>query len=431
MKVAAIEKDQNENSSVENLSALSLGCLQKKDFAGVLRYCTQILEQDQENVTALNQIGIAYAMTGRIPDAIDTLEKALAINPEASEIKENLLKLKSLSEGGTSGSVPPDEAVKSLAERAEKARGDPKLSLEVMLEASNLAKRLAEAGRRECIEAMRVSLGLQTTTLFGQVNLHNYLLRFGEKAKLEDFARNLAPEQLGRHLLVACFPKSGSTLLNRLLREVTGFAEAQYCFAFLQNEQEFYLPLVLASATDNRVIQQHCRATVPNLHIMQAFNIKPVVLVRNIFDVLLSWKEFLEGGAHINTFFPYYADLSDEERMALVVDDRAPWYLSFFASWQYAQKAGQIDCIWQTYEQVTAAPEAALESILEFYGIKADPIRLARATQMVNKDTGTTRFNKGKVGRGRNAFTEEQVAQIRRLASYYKGVDFSLIGLEP
>ena len=50
---------------------------------------------------------------------------------------------------------------------------------------------------------------------------------------------------------------------------------------------------------------------------------------------------------------------------------------------------------------------------------------------MVNKDTGTTRFNKGKVGRGRNAFTEEQVAQIRRLASYYKGVDFSLIGLEP
>lgn len=429
MRQAAAEKQPPSSQSIEALNEQSQHCLQTKDFAGAERLSAEILALDPGNVAALNRFGIAQAMSGRLDEAIASFEEALAIDPGSNDAKQNLNKLIAFRGAQSVETDALLESLRALTELAARPIDDPETAAQVINESGALGKKLAAAKRRECIDAVRLALSVQPTNLFGQVDLNNYLLAFGEKARLEDYTREFTPAQLGQQLLVACFPKSGSTLLKRLLCEATGFPEAQFCPAFLQNEQELYLPSVLANARRNLVIQQHCRATVPNLHILQAFDIRPVVLVRNIYDVLLSWKEFLDGGAHINTFFPHYKELSDEQRMAVVVDDRAPWYLSFFAGWQHAINTGQIEGIWATYEQVTAEPEAALESILEFYGIKADPVRLARATQMVNRDTGTTRFNKGKVGRGRAAFTEAQVEQIQRLASYYPGVDFSLIGL--
>lgn len=429
MKSATARKSEPSRQSIEALQDQSQRCLQAQDLAGAERYSAEVLASDPENVTALNRMGVVAAMRGRLDDAVASFEKALVIDPHSSDARQNLDKVTAVL--GTQKAAPDSltESLRTLTELAERAKNDRELTAHVMTEAIALGTRLAAANRRECIDAVRLALKLQPTQLMGQVNLNNYLLYFGEKAVLADFAKDLTPAQLGTHLLVACFPKSGSTLLKRLLCEATGYPEAQFCSAFLQNEQEIYLPSVINGARTNLVIQQHCRATVPNLHILQALNIRPVVLVRNIFDVLLSWKEFLDGGAHINTFFPHYQDLSDEQRIALVVDDRAPWYLSFFAGWQHAEKSGQIGATWMTYEQLTADPEAALEGILEFYGVKADPVRLARATQMVNRNTGTTRFNKGKTGRGHTAFSEGQIEQIRRLAGYYPGVDFSLIGL--
>lgn len=429
MTAATAKKDAPEAQSIEELDQQSQLYLQRQNFTGTAQCCAQILERDPDNLAALNRLGVAEAMRGRIPEAIATFEKALAIDPSRKDIKTNLDKLVTIraSQEGDHRSV--QDSLRALADLAEQAKGDPELTVSVISEAMALGMRLSQANQRQCIDAIRIGLKVQSNPLYGQVDLNNYLLRFNEKAQLSDFSRDLTPEQLGKHLLVACFPKSGSTLMKRLLCDATGYAETQFAPAFLQNEQEIYLPLVLANARENRVIQQHCRATVPNLHILQAFNIKPVVLVRNIYDVLLSWKEFLDGGAHINSFFPHYDELSDEQRLALVVDDRAPWYLSFFASWQHAETTGQIEATWMTYRQLTADPTAALEGILEFYGIRADPVRLARATQMVNRDTGATRFNKGKVGRGRAAFTDAQVEQIQRLAGCYPGVDFSLIGL--
>ena len=82
-----------------------------------------------------------------------------------------------------------------------------------------------------------------------------------------------------------------------------------------------------------------------------------------------------------------------------------------------------------TYERLTSDPKSAIESILKFYGLEPDPARVAKAAALVSNKQGSTRFNKGVVGRGRDAFTEAQVAQIRRLATYYPGTDFSMIGL--
>ena len=54
------------------------------------------------------------------------------------------------------------------------------------------------------------------------VNLTNSLAATGQRAKLSDFTTEITPEQLGRHLFIACVPKSASTFLKNLAREFDG-----------------------------------------------------------------------------------------------------------------------------------------------------------------------------------------------------------------
>jgi len=429
MKTATAEKQASPGESIAALMEKSALAVQQNDLAGAARTCVQILAVDPNNVAVLNRLGVVEAKRGNLGGAIIHLKTALAVDPGNVEVKGNLAQLQMLQGSQKAEADPLLDALRAYTELAEQVRGNPTLAGGLITQSIQLGAKLAQANRRECIDALRLALRFRPQPLLGHVDLHNYLWRFGERARLDDFTREITPDQLGKTLLVACFPKSGSTLLKRLLCEATGFGEAQFVSGFLQNEQETYLPAVLHGARANRVVQQHCRATGPNVHLLQAFGIRPVVLVRNIFDVLLSWKEFLDGGATLNTFFPNYHRLSDEQRLALVVDDRAPWYLGFFAGWQHVVTTGLIDGHWMTYESLTADPRAAIESILAFYGITPDPARLARAAGLVNRDRGSTRFNKGVVGRGLAAFSEAQVAQIRRLAGLYPGADFSLIGL--
>src|SRR5437016_301811 len=57
------------------------------------------------------------------------------------------------------------------------------------------------------------------------VNLTNSLAATGQRAKLSDFTTEITPDQLGRHLFIACVPKSASTFLKNLLVDVQGYRD--------------------------------------------------------------------------------------------------------------------------------------------------------------------------------------------------------------
>ena len=124
------------------------------------------------------------------------------------------------------------------------------------------------------------------------VNLTNSLAATGQRAKLSDFTTEITPKPLGRHLFIACVPKSASTFLKNLLVNVTGYRDLFTVYAAGQSEHEIYLPTLREFAHLDTVTQQHCRASDANVHLMQAFGIRPVVLVRNIFDSVMSLLDF-------------------------------------------------------------------------------------------------------------------------------------------
>lgn len=262
------------------------------------------------------------------------------------------------------------------------------------------------------------------------VNLTNSLAAAGQRAKLSDFTTETTPEQLGRHLFIACVPKSASTFLKNLLVNLTGYRDLFTVYAAGQNEHEIYLPTLREFAHLDTVTQQHCRASDANVHLMQAFGIRPVVLVRNVFDSVMSLLDFYNKGAFQTSYFR--ADwplLDDETKIDLLIENVIPWYFQFVASWDLAEKQKRLEVHWLSYEDLIADKPSSILKVLEFYGLGASRRGVEQRISEIESEERKIRFNKGVAGRGRSGLNDRQKEQVRRLTRYYPSTDFYRIGL--
>jgi hypothetical protein len=85
--------------------------------------------------------------------------------------------------------------------------------------------------------------------------------------------------------------------------------------------------------------------------------------------------------------------------------------------------------MWLTYEELTSDKPAAIQKVLNFYGLAASSRDVERVVRELESKGKKIRFNKGIAGRGRTGLDDRQKAQIRRLTRYYPSTDFSRIGL--
>jgi hypothetical protein len=262
------------------------------------------------------------------------------------------------------------------------------------------------------------------------VNLTNSLAATGQRAELSDFTNAITPEQLGRHLFIACVPKSASTFLKNLLVNITGYRDLFTVYAAGQSEHEIYLPTLLESAHLDTVTQQHCRASDANVHLMQAFAIRPVVLVRNIFDSVMSLLDFYNKGAfHSSYFRADWQALDEEMKIDLLIENVIPWYFQFIASWDLAEKQKRLELHWLSYEDLVKDKPASVLKVLKFYGLGASRRGLEERIAEIESEGRKIRFNKGVTGRGESRLCDRQKNQIRRLVTYYPSTDFTRIGL--
>lgn len=262
------------------------------------------------------------------------------------------------------------------------------------------------------------------------VNLTNSLTVTGGRARLSDFTTEIRAEQLGKHIFIACVPKSASTFLKNVLVDVTGYRELFMVYAAGQAEHEIYLPTLREMAHANTVTQQHCRASDANIHLLQGFAIRPLVLVRNVFDSVVSLLDFYDRGAFQTSYFRAdWPALDDETKIDLLIENVIPWYFQFVASWDLAEKQKRIELQWLTYEELVADKPAAVLKVLKFYGLGAPRRGVEQRIKQIESAKQKIRFNKGVTGRGNSDLNQQQKDQIRRLARYYPSVDFGRIGL--
>lgn len=262
------------------------------------------------------------------------------------------------------------------------------------------------------------------------INLTNSLAASGQCAELADFTNEIIREQLGTHIFIACVPKSASTFLKNLLVSLTGFRDVFMVYAANQNEHELYLPTLRETAHLDTVTQQHCRASDANVQMMQAFEIKPVVLVRNIYDSVMSLLDFYDNGAFFSSYFREdFKSLDEETKIDLLIDNVIPWYFQFVASWSLVEKQKKLEIFWLSYEDLISDKPTAIKDVLKFYGLGVARRNVEQRIKEIESEGRRNRFNKGIKGRGLKRLSESQKERIRRYAKYFPATDFSRIGL--
>lgn len=244
--------------------------------------------------------------------------------------------------------------------------------------------------------------------------------------------RESAPLSQGRTaVFLACMPKTASTFAVKALSRATGFETVNLVDVFRDNEQNLYLPKLIDTCATDMVLHQHCKATNRNLELMVEYNIRPVILVRDLLDILVSLYDHFHNESPISPFaFAYegFFDLDEEGRKWLLVRMAAPWLVQFYASWYTCSALKkQINTFWLSYADFMANKTGAMASILDYYGLEHDHAVVGKALEEVSSDRSGTRFNVGRQGRGKDFFSLEQKKCVAAFLECYPAVDFSLV----
>jgi hypothetical protein len=250
--------------------------------------------------------------------------------------------------------------------------------------------------------------------------------------ELQDIHSQVSPYR--RHIWLIAAPKSGSTWLGAMLLEALKWRRVPMLEWYDRREQEVDLRMLLQHPNEDIFTpHQHTRASQPTINIITMFRIIPVVLVRNIYDSVISLYDHLHKEANIIPwgYFdePFYT-FDKEKQLSAIVDLCVPWFFNFYVSWYKAGKNGLCNLHWATYEELAADPLKCVRDVLDFAGVSRTEEELSDAVGIEQgSETGKTRKNVGIKGRGDSTLNDEQKARIRKYAEYYPDVDFSRLGL--
>lgn len=228
-------------------------------------------------------------------------------------------------------------------------------------------------------------------------------------------------------ILIACFPKSGSSFTANVLSELSDYKKEPLVFAYGAREQELDPRKIFQLRNSCFVAQHHVKCSGYTEKLVKQYNLTTVVLVRNIFDVIVSLADHFRNTS-ITGPMAYIAkehieQLSDQELYCLIADLVVPWYINFYVGWTRSSLKPLI----VKYEDLIDEPIKFFKTILELDGCELSSKEISDAIAL-SKNNKKSRINKGVKGRG-SLLPEVVEKRVKKLASYYPFVDFSKIGI--
>ena len=249
--------------------------------------------------------------------------------------------------------------------------------------------------------------------------------------ELGSLAKRLAARR--RSVVLAFAPKAAGTFFRTAAIAATDGKLVRTVHAQGERDAQFYLPAFLSyylgRLTDQTLVTHvHMQALTANQRFIEAFDLKPIVMVRPIPDMLASYFDMLEHDPAARAeglnfrITPAFPDMSHEDKTDFLVDMLGPWYASYFATWlDYGGGAPERVHL-MTYDAFRADPAGALQAALAHSGIFLAPETCRAAIEVSWPQRHSMRFNQGIAGRGRRYFTDAQFARLARMLSYY-GLD--------
>ena len=209
-----------------------------------------------------------------------------------------------------------------------------------------------------------------------------------------------------------------------MVGSLKGFRKVPLHRVYGRVEQDIDHLWAMRFLTSNTITQQHVKYNENTQLSMQLFGLKPLVLVRNIFDVVISVRDHIRNESYIGPIAwidDKHHSMDDERLESFITDMVVPWYISFYVSWKNCDSARFI-----RYEELLADPRAMFLDLFENMGMNVTAYDLDRALASVS--IKNTRRNVGVSGRG-EGLSEENKSKIVSLSKNYPHIDFTQIGL--
>ena len=234
-------------------------------------------------------------------------------------------------------------------------------------------------------------------------------------------------------IILAFPPKAAGTFFRSAAIVATDGQLLRTVHASGGRDSTFYLPIFILYYAGNTpsatmVSHVHMQALPANRHFIEAFDLKPVVMIRAIPDMLASYGDMLEAdpgtsdnwlNARLPANFPA---MTVEDRGDFLIDMFGPWYASYFETWlDYASQAPERVCVLR-YRDFVADSAGALETTLRHSGLARSRAECQLAIDNVWEERDKFRFNKGVEGRGHQRFTPAQLTRLGRMLDYYPGL---------
>lgn len=243
-----------------------------------------------------------------------------------------------------------------------------------------------------------------------------------------DYLRSLG---LKRPVLFFSFaPKAAGTFLRSAAVEAVGGQLVRVVHAQGGRDAQPYLPVFvnyfLGGLCEGPLVAHvHMQALPANRHFLEAFGIKPIVMLRSIPDMLASYWDMLETSAQARTdglncpipeAFPAF---SAAQKADFMIDMIAPWYVHYFATWRDYARAKPDDVCVLHYADFAADPAHVLETALDHAELTRSRFICQTALDGAWKDRAALRFNKGTSGRGRTYFSDAHRERLARMLDYH------------
>ena len=237
---------------------------------------------------------------------------------------------------------------------------------------------------------------------------------------------------LGRRrplVLLAFAPRSAGTFLRTAAITALDGQLMRFVHAEGGRDAVLYLPWLVAYyggglTKDTAVTHVHMQASAANRHLLDAFDIRPVVMLRSIPDMLASLWAMIEADNDVPLGFSFlmpsrFSHMNTAEKGDLLIDMMGPWYAQFYAGWKsYAAVAPGYVLILD-YADFCAAPADALEAILAHARAATPFAQCQTAIDLTWQERDQFRCNRGRPRRLAPTFGAAQLDRLERFVSYY------------
>lgn len=231
-------------------------------------------------------------------------------------------------------------------------------------------------------------------------------------------------------VLLAFAPKSAGTFFRSAAIEAIDGQLGRIVHAEGGRDPAPYLPYLLSYfrgglMADVLVTHVHMPASPGNRNLIEAFDLKPIIMIRSIPDMLASFLDMLDKDPStpmgLSLLVPEdFAALPRVQKTDFMIDVLAPWYAQYFAGWiSFAKESPNRVCV-LTYDEFCDDPATSLGKALAHAGVPRDRAECEDSLDVVWRERDVFRYNRAQHGRGAEYFTAAQIERIVRTLSYYK-----------